>query len=154
MEDSSLREKVLQALFAGAGSIARRPAGTSEADSVVEAALPPCRVPPFRSIFGGREARLTTKVESQMEQLTQMIITRLSPATAQPSATSVEPVPPGIAAKQVDKEADLFPGFPVVGIAAWKGLLGPASARGRRAILRWRWGCGGRHRWAPPTIFS
>eukprot|EP00796_Vickermania_ingenoplastis_P011455 gene11455-biopygen8319 len=57
-------------------------------------------------------------------------------ATAPPSATSGELVPPGIAAKQVDKEADLFPDFPVVDIAAWKGLLEPASARGRRAILR------------------
>eukprot|EP00796_Vickermania_ingenoplastis_P012472 gene12472-biopygen9186 len=141
MEDSSLHEKVLQALSTPVrNSLCDDSADTSEADSVVEAAQELLHVETSQGLteasLAAVEARLTTKNESQMEQLTQTIIARLSPATAPPSATSGKPVPPGIAAKEVGKEADLFPDFPVVDIAAWKGLLEPASARGRRAILR------------------
>eukprot|EP00796_Vickermania_ingenoplastis_P001073 gene1073-biopygen864 len=141
MEDSSLHEKVLQALSTPVRDpLCDDSADTSEADSVVEAAQELLYVETSQGLseasLAAVEARLTTKIESQMEQLTQTIIARLSPATAPPSATSVEPVLPGIAAKQVGKEAGLFPDFPVVNIAAWKGLLEPASARGRRAILR------------------
>eukprot|EP00796_Vickermania_ingenoplastis_P011128 gene11128-biopygen8102 len=104
MEDSSLHEKVLQALSTPVRDpLCDDSADTSEADSVVEAAQELLHVETSQGLseasLAAVEARLTTKIESQMEQLTQTVIARLSPATAPPSATSVEPVPPGIAAK-------------------------------------------------------
>eukprot|EP00796_Vickermania_ingenoplastis_P009756 gene9756-biopygen6942 len=113
-EDSSLHEKVLQALSTPVrDTLCDDSADTSEADSVVEAAQELLHFEASQGLteasLAAVEARLTTKIESQMEQLTQTMIARLSPATAPPSATSVEPVPPAIAAKEVDKEANLFP---------------------------------------------
>eukprot|EP00796_Vickermania_ingenoplastis_P009712 gene9712-biopygen6905 len=135
MEDSSLHEKVLQAL----STPVRDPLRDDSADTS-EAAQQLLHFETSQGLteasLAAVEARLTTKIEIQMEQLMKTMIARLSPATAPPSATSVEPVLSAIAAKKVEKEADLFPGSPVVDIAAWKGLLEPASARGRRAIVR------------------